>query len=165
MNMIRYDPFRELMQMRQHWLFHQSQNFEQPYAPAVQAEETQSLGSTWSPLVDVFEDSEAIMLKVELPEVDAKEVDIQIEGNALTLRGERKLERADKQEGYHRIERCYGSFARTFTLPSTVEVGDVTAESRDGVLRISLPKKTETKPRQVKVQTDSGRLGRDQHKQ
>jgi len=104
-------------------------------------------------------------LKVELPEVDANEVDIQIEGNALTLRGERKLERSDNREGYHRIERCYGGFARTFTLPSTVEVGDVTAESRDGVLRISLPKKTETKPRQVKVQTDSGRLGRDQHKQ
>jgi len=165
MNIIRYDPFRELMQMRQHWLFHQNQNFEQSYGPAVQAEETQSLGSTWSPLVDVFEDSEGITLKIELPEVDANDVDIQIEGNALTLRGERKLERADKQEGYHRIERNYGSFSRTFTLPSTVEVGDITAESRDGVLRIALPKKPETKSRQIKVRTESALPGRDPQKQ
>ncbi len=107
MNMIRYDPFRELMH---HWLFHQNQNFQnqnfdQPYGRGVQGEETKSVGSTWTPLVDVFEDSETITLKFELPEVDANDVDIQIEGNALTLRGERKLERADRQEGYHRIER------------------------------------------------------------
>jgi len=74
---------------------------------------------------------------------------------ATTVRGERKLENADKQEGYHRVERSYGSFARRFTLPSTVEMGNVTAQSHDGVLRIFLPKKAETKPRQIKVQTDS----------
>ena len=167
MNMIRYDPFRELMH---HWLFHQNQNFQnqnfdQPYGRGVQGEEPKSVGSTWTPLVDVFEDSETITLKFELPEVDANDVDIQIEGNALTLRGERKLERADRQEGYHRIERDYGTFGRTFTLPSTVEVGDITAESREGVLRISLPKKAETKSRQIKVRTDSGLVGRDQQKQ
>jgi len=138
MNMIRYDPSRELTQMQRHWLFHHNQNLDQLYGRGVQGEETQNVGSTWTPLVDVFEDSETITLKVELPEVDANDVDIQIEGNALTLRGERKLERADKQEGYHRIERNYGSFGRTFTLPSTVEVGDITAECRDGVLRIAL---------------------------
>src|SRR2546425_1328747 len=154
MNMI-HDPFRELTQMQRHWLFHHNQNLDQLYGRGVQGEETQSVGSTWAPLVDVFEDSETITLKVELPEVDANDVDIQIEGNALTLRGERKLENADKQEGYHRVERSYGSFARRFTLPSTVEMGNVTAQSRDGVLRIFLPKKAETKPRQVKVQTDS----------
>src|SRR6266853_2358779 len=156
MNIIRYDPLREAMQQMRHQLFHQ--HFEQPY------EEPQGTGAGWSPLVDVFEDSEGITLKVELPEVDANDVDIQIEGNALTLRGERKLERADKQEGYHRIERNYGNFARTFTLPSTVEVGDITAESRDGVLRIALPKKAETKSRQIKVRTDSGLAGRDPQK-
>jgi len=165
MNMIRYDPFRELTQMQRHWLFHHNQNLDQLYGRPVQGEETQPAGSTWAPLVDVFEDSETITLKVELPEVDANDVDIHIEGNALTLRGERKLERADKQEGYHRIERNYGSFGRTFTLPSTVEVGDITAESRDGVLRIALPKKAETKSRQIKVRTDSGLVGSDQQKQ
>jgi len=165
MNMIRYDPFRELTQMQRHWLFHHNQNLDQLNGRGVQGEETQSVGSAWAPLVDVFEDSETITLKVELPEVDANDVDISIEGNALTLRGERKLERADKQEGYHRIERNYGSFSRTFTLPSTVEFGDITAGSRDGVLRISLPKKAETKSRQIKVRTDSGLAGRDPQKQ
>jgi HSP20 family protein len=135
MEMTRYDPFRELLQLR-HQLFHQ--HFEQPYG---RGEETQGTGGAWSPLVDVFEDSEGITLKVELPEVDANDVDIQLEGNALTLRGERKLEKADKQEGYHRIERYYGSFSRSFTLPSTVEAGNVRAQSRDGVLRIFLPRR------------------------
>jgi HSP20 family protein len=147
MNLIRYDQLRETMQQMRHQLFHQP--FEQPY------EEPQGTGGGWSPLVDVFEDSEGITLKVELPEVDANEVDIQLEGNALTLRGERKLENVDKQEGYHRVERSYGAFSRRFTLPSTVETGNVTAQSRDGVLRIFLPKKAETKPRQIRVQADS----------
>ena len=147
MFIVRYDPLREAMQQMRHQLFHQ--HFEQPY------EETQGTGGGWSPLVDVFEDNDGIMLKVELPEVDANDVDIQLEGNALLLRGERKLENADKRQDYHRIERYYGSFSRSFTLPSTVEMGNVTAQSRDGVLRIFLPKKAETKPRQIKVQTDS----------
>jgi len=81
------------------------------------------------------------------------------------LRGDRKLENADKQDGYHRIERYYGSFSRSFTLPSTVEVGHVTAQSRDGVLRIFLPKKAETKPRQIKVETDSSLGGHGKQKQ
>lgn len=156
MNIIRYDPLREAMQQMRHQLFHQP--FEQPF------EVTQGPGG-WSPLVDVFEDSEGITLKVELPEVDANDVDIQIEGNALTLRGERKLENVDKQEGYHRVERSYGAFSRRFTLPSTVETGNVTAKSRDGVLRIFLPKKAETKPRQIKVQADSSLGGKGMHKQ
>lgn len=146
MTIIRSDAVRELMQLRHHQLFHQQ--FEQPYGPG---EETRNMAGAWSPLVDVFEDSEGITLKVELPEVDANDVDIQLEGNMLTLRGERKLENADKQDGYHRIERYYGSFSRSFTLPSTVEMEHVTAQSRDGVLRIFLPKKAETKPRQIKV--------------
>jgi HSP20 family protein len=157
MNLIRYDPLREALQQMRHQLFHQQ--FEQPF------EESQVTGGGWLPLVDVFEDSEGITLKVELPEVDANDVDIQLEGNALTLRGERKLEHVDKQEGYHRVERSYGAFARRFTLPSTVEMGNVTAQSRDGVLRIFLPKKAETKPRQVKVQIDSSLGGQGKQKQ
>jgi len=157
MSIIRYDPLREAVQHMQHQLFHQ--HFEQPY------EETQGTGGGWSPLVDVFEDSEAITLKVELPEVDADDVDIQLEGNALTLRGERKLENVDKKEGYHRVERSYGNFSRRFTLPSTVETANVTAQSRDGVLRILLPKKAETKSRQIMVHTDSNLGGQGKQKQ
>src|SRR3954463_204365 len=152
MSITRYDPLREAMQQMRHQLFHQ--HFDQPY------EETQGTGGGWSPLVDVFEDTDGITLKVELPEVDANDVDIQLEGNALTLRGERKLEHFDKQEGYHRVERSYGAFSRRFTLPTTVEAGNVTAQSRDGMLRIFLPKKAETKPRQIKVQV--GSLGQQQ---
>ena len=165
MSIIRYEPLREAVQQMRHQLFHQHfeqpfhQHFEQPF------EETQGTGGGWSPLVDVFEDSEAITLKVELPEVDADDVDIQLEGNALTLRGERKLENVDKKEGYHRVERPYGSFGRTFTLPSTVETANVTAQSRDGVLRIFLPKKAETKPRQIVVQTHSSLGGQGKQKQ
>ena len=156
MTIVRYDPLREAMQQMRHQLFHQ--HFDQPF------EETQAAAGSWSPLVDVFEDNEGITLKVELPEVDAKDVDIQLEGNALTLRGERKLEHVDKQEGYHRVERSYGAFSRRFTLPSTVETGNVTAQSRDGVLRIFLPKKAETKPRQIKVQADSSLSGQGMEK-
>jgi HSP20 family protein len=158
MSMIRYDPLREMMQQMRQQLFHQHP-LEQPF------EETPATGAGWSPLVDVFEDSEGITLKVELPEVDANDVEIQLEGNALTLRGERKLENADKQDGYHRVERSYGAFSRRFTLPSTVETNNVTAQSRDGVLRIFLPKKAETKPRQIKVQADSSLRGQGMPKQ
>lgn len=153
MSIVRYDPVSAAMQHMRHQLFHQ--HFEQPY------EESEPTGN-WSPLVDVFEDSEGITLKVELPEVDADDIDIQLEGNALTLRGERKLENVDKTEGYHRVERSYGAFGRRFTLPSTVETGKVTAQSRDGVLRIFLPKKADTKPRQIKVQPGSSLPGQKQ---
>jgi HSP20 family protein len=147
MSINRYDPVREAMHQLRHQLFHQ-----QHLAPY---EETQGTGAGWTPLVDIFEDSEGITLKVELPEVDASDVDIQVEGNALTLRGERKLENAERQDGYHRIERSYGSFGRRFTLPTTVDMATVSARSRDGVLRIFLPKKAETKPRQIKVEADA----------
>ena len=142
----RNDPFRDLLAL-QDQLF---RTFDTAYR-ASPREEDQPMMATWSPLVDVFEDAEGITLKAELPEVDAKDVEIQVEGNTLTLKGERKLEREDKREGYHRIERTYGTFARTFTLPSTVDPEHITAESKDGVLRIFLPKRPETKPRQIKI--------------
>jgi HSP20 family protein len=150
MNMTRYDPFREVQEQFINTL-------EQTYGRGRVAQEAPQAGGGWSPLVDVYEDSQGITLKVEMPEVPANDVEIQIEGNALTLRGERKLEHEDNQDGYRRIERFYGSFARSFTLPTSVDFGDVSAECRDGVLRIFLPKKAEAKPRQIKVQADSGR--------
>ena len=117
--------------------------------------EESPMTATWSPLVDIFEDQESITLKVELPEVDAKDVEILVEGNTLTLKGERKLENEQKRDGYHRIERTYGAFTRTFTLPTTVDAEHIRAESKDGVLRIALPKKAETRPRQIKVGVSS----------
>jgi HSP20 family protein len=146
-----YDPFRQLLQLQDRLY----RAFDQPYGLGRgSVEPAESVTGTWTPQVDVFESAESITLKVELPEVDAKDVDIQIEGNALTLRGERSLENADKRDLYHRIERSYGPFSRTFTVPSTVDTENTNAECRDGVLRITLPKKADTKPKQVKVQVD-----------
>jgi HSP20 family protein len=146
MAITRHDPFRDMLQL-QDQLF---RTFEGAYGQRG-GEETREL-ATWSPPVDVFEDNDAITLTVELPEIDPKDVDIRVEGNTLTLRGERKLERADQRDGYSRIERTYGAFSRTFTLPSSVDVDHIQAESKDGVMRLVLPKKPETKPRQIKVQ-------------
>ena len=145
MAIVRSDPFRDLFAL-QDQLF---RTFGSAYRG--RGEEEQAVTATWAPLVDVFEDADGITLKAELPEVNASDVEIQVEGNTLTLKGERKLEREDKRDSYHRIERTYGAFSRTFTLPNTVDLEHISAESRDGVLRIHLPKKAETKPRQVKV--------------
>jgi len=146
----RNDPFRDLLAL-QDQLF---RTFDSAYRGNGREEE-QSMVAVWSPLVDIFEDAEGITLKAELPEVDAKDVEIQVEGNTLTLKGERKLENQEKRDGYHRIERTYGAFSRTFTLPSTVDSEHITAESKDGVLRVFLPKRPETKPRQIKVAVSS----------
>ena len=124
---------------------------------------TESFERTWTPPVDIYEDKDAITLKVELPEVEAKDVELQLEGNTLTLKGERKLEKSDTREGYSRVERWYGSFVRSFTLPSSVDVEHVGAESKDGVLKIVLPKKLETRPRQIKVGTGTPVPGPERH--
>ena len=150
MAITRYDPFRDLFRL-QDQLF---KTFGEAYGPR---DESAGLTGAWTPAVDVFEDNDSITLKVELPEVDAKDVDIQVEGNQLTVRGERKLEKAEERDGYHRIERTYGAFSRSFTMPTTVDAEHISAESRDGVLRIVLPKRAETKPRQIKVQVESTR--------
>ena len=120
-----YDPFRQLLQLQDRVF----RAFDQPYGlgRGTVEPEVSVTGGTWTPPVDVFEDAEGITLKVELPEVDPKDVDIQIEGNALTLRGDRRLENADQRELYHRIERNYGPFSRTFTVfcPPVVNVPHV----------------------------------------
>ena len=147
MAIVRNDPFRSLFNL-QDQLF---RTFDAAYGEKGRTEMT----AAWSPLVDVYEDKDGITLKAELPEVDAKDVEIQVEGNALTLKGERRLEKSDDRDGYHRIERTYGAFSRTFTLPSSVNTEGITAESKDGVLRVYLPKRPETKPRTIKVSAES----------
>jgi HSP20 family protein len=113
---------------------------------------TESYG--WTPAVDVFEDTEGVTFKFDLPEVDAKEVDVRLEDGVLTVRGQRKLEREDKRESYHRIERNHGVFARSFTLPATFDSEKVTAEQKNGVLRIFVPKRAEAKPKSVSVKVN-----------
>jgi HSP20 family protein len=106
----------------------------------------------WSPAVDIVETEDALTLKADLPDVKIEDIDIRVENGALTLRGSRKFEKDASVKGYHRIERSYGDFVRSFALPPTVETDKVGAEYRNGVLAITLPKKETSKPRQVKVE-------------
>jgi HSP20 family protein len=105
----------------------------------------------WSPAVDIFETEDALTLRADLPDVKTEEIDIRVENNTLTLKGSRKFEKDENAKGYHRIERSYGDFIRTFAVPPTVENDKVAAQYKNGVLTITLPKKETAKPRQVKV--------------
>jgi len=107
--------------------------------------------TSWSPAVDVAEHDDAYVVKVELPGVNKDEVKITIESNILTIRGEKKQEKETKKENYHRVERSYGSFQRSFTLPSTVKSDKIDAAYKDGILTIALPKAEEAKPKQIEV--------------
>ena len=107
--------------------------------------------TTLAPPVDIYEDEHNIILKIEVPGIDEKDIDVNIQNNTLTVRGERKIEKDEKEENFHRVERQYGSFTRSFTLPSSVDPGQVSAHCDKGVLKISLAKKAEAKPTQIKV--------------
>ncbi|MGA2131544.1 MAG: Hsp20/alpha crystallin family protein [Bryobacteraceae bacterium] len=106
----------------------------------------------WSPAVDIFETEDELVLKADVPEVDLKDIDLRVENQTLTLSGERKFEKEDGKKGYHRIERAYGQFTRSFSLPQTVDTEKVEASYNKGVLTVKLPKKAAAKPRQVKIE-------------
>ena len=141
----RWEPFREFspMEERLNRFFRGSFNPERPE----EALTTTSL----APPVDIYEDEHKIALKIEVPGIDEKDIDVRIEGNTLTVHGERKLEKEEKEENFRRVERHYGSFTRSFTLPGSVDTGQVSADYDKGMLKISLPKKAEAKPKQIKV--------------
>ena len=146
MAIIRWDPFREVMtsQNNTNPLFSLFRNMSEAELPL-------SAGS-FVPAVDIYEDKDKLVLKLEVPGIDEKDLDVQIENNTLTVKGERKFEKDEKEENFHRIERSYGSFYRSFTLPTTVEAGKVTAKYTAGVLRLELKKKAEAQPKQIKVE-------------
>ena len=106
----------------------------------------------WSPAVDIVETEDALTLKADLPDVKTEDIDVRVENGTLTLKGFRKFEKDEAVKGYHRIERSYGEFVRSFAVPPTVETDKVGAEYKNGVLTITLPKKETAKPRQVKVE-------------
>ncbi len=111
----------------------------------------------WSPAVDIFENEDAVVFKADVPDIDLKDIDLQVENQTLTLKGHRKFEqRQNEKGGYHRIERSYGEFVRTFTVPNTVDTEKVKADYQNGTLTVTLPKKEAAKPRQVKVSIGSG---------
>ena len=114
----------------------------------------ETLERTWAPVVDIYEEKDNIIVKAELPGIKKDEVSIEIKDNVLTLSGERKYEQEKKKENYHRIERFYGKFSRSFTLPETVQVDKVKANYKDGVLEITLPKAEETKPKAIPIKIE-----------
>ena len=105
--------------------------------------------------MDIYEDEHNITLKMEVPGIDEKDIDVRIENNTLTVHGERKFEKEEKEENFRRVERQYGSFTRSFTLPSSVDLGQVSAHYDRGMLKISLAKKAEAKPKQIKINVDN----------
>jgi HSP20 family protein len=122
--------------------------------------ETESLAmGSFIPPVDIYEDKERLVLKLEVPGIEQDNLDVRVENQTLTVRGERKFEKDEKEENFHRIERRYGSFTRSFTLPQTVDTGSVKAAYEHGVLTIQLSKKEAAKPRQVKVEIGSNAQG------
>ena len=143
----RWDPFRDMatLQNRLNQLF-------SDYGRGT--DELTTAG--FVPPVDIYEDEHSVSLKLEVPGIEEKDLDVRVENNTLTVRGERKFEREEKEENFHRIERRYGSFARSFTLPQTVDAEKVEANYVNGVLQIRLAKKAEAKPKQIKVSVGAG---------
>lgn len=105
----------------------------------------------WAPPVDIYETENELVVKSDLPDVDEKDIDVRIENQTLTIAGERKFENTENGKGYHRIERGYGSFVRSFAVPNTFETEKINAQYKNGVLTVTLPKKEQAKPRQIKV--------------
>ena len=146
MTLVRFDPFRELSTMQDRI----NRIFGDAYTRRYDDDLTQR--GEWFPPVDIYENgNDEIVLKAELPGLQREDIDLRVENNTLTLRGERKRDTEIKQEQYHRVERSYGAFSRSFSLPSRIDTDKVRAEFKEGVLSIKLPVKAEAKPRQIEV--------------
>lgn len=141
----RWDPFTEIARLQDEMTRHWSQ-----------APQGERRAASFAPAVDIFEDKDAIYVKAEIPGVKAEEVNIHVENNVLTLSGERKLAKAEDKDGYHRIERVYGTFTRSFALPNNVVSDQVEAELTDGILSVKLPKKAEPQPKKIAVKAGGG---------
>jgi HSP20 family protein len=144
----RRDPFRNLSSWQE--------QFNRLFDSTLAVRSDDSALTPWAPSVDIYETENELVIKADLPDVSEKDIDIRIENNVLTIRGERKFEQKVKEESYLRIERSYGSFSRTFSLPNTVNTDAIKAEYKQGVLSVELPKRAESKPKQVKVNVTNG---------
>ena len=145
MTIVRYDPFRDLRTLQEEVNRLFSTNLTRAFGD-------EGIGrGAWAPSVDIYENKDHIVLEAELPGMKQEDFDLSIENNVITLRGERKFEKTDETDNYHRVERSYGAFTRSFTLPQTVSAEGATAEYNNGVLRVTLPKREETKARRIQV--------------
>ena len=144
----RWEPLREFSTMQDR-MNRMNRLFRESYSP--EGPEEALTTTSFAPPVDIYEDEHTITLKMEVPGIDEKDIDVRIENNTLTVHGERKFEKEEKEENFRRVERQYGSFTRSFTLPTTVDPEKVSAHYDKGILKISLAKKAEAKPKQIKV--------------
>lgn len=140
------DPFRDLPAIQERM----NQIFEDALARSRGRDEGLRTGM-WTPAVDIYETNDSVVVKAELPGVDKDQIAVEVKDGILSLRGERKFEKEVKEESYHRIERSYGGFQRSFSLPVSVDPNKVTARFKDGVLEVNLPKKEQAKPKQIQV--------------
>jgi HSP20 family protein len=149
MNIIKYDPFREMRSLQD--------EVNRLFASSFSRNDDGDLmRGAWSPQVDIFENKDQIVLEAELAGMRPEDVNISIENNVLTIHGERKFEKKDEQDNFHRVERSYGSFTRSFTLPPTVAAENANAEFENGVLRLTLAKREEAKPRRIEIKAAGG---------
>jgi len=144
----RWEPFREFSTLQDR-MNRMNRLFRESYSP--EGPEDALTTTTFAPPVDIYEDEHNIILKLEVPGIDEKDIDVRIDNNTLTVHGERKIEKEEKEENFRRVERQYGSFTRSFVLPSSVDPAQVSADYEKGVLNITLAKKAEAKPKQIKV--------------
>ena len=149
MAITRWDPFREVMAL-QHRVNSLLHDFNEG--------ESQLTTAAFAPAVDIYEDSDKVTLKLEVPGIDEKDLDVRVENHTLTVKGERKFEKDEKEENFHRIARRYGSFYRSFTLPNTVDTENIAASYTNGVLKLELSKKPEAQPKQIKVNVSGKEL-------
>ena len=154
MTIVRYDPFRDLRTLQDEV----NRLFSTSLTPSF-ADEGIGRGA-WNPSVDIYENNDQIVLEAELPGMNREDFELTIENNVVTLRGERRFEKKEDTDNYHRVERSYGSFTRSFTLPQTVSGDTATAEYRNGVLRVTLPKREEAKARRIEIAGETGTRGK-----
>jgi len=141
-----WDPLRDLSSIQEKM----NQLFEDTVARSRGREEGLGTGM-WTPAVDIYETAESVVVKAELPGLTREQVGIEVKDGILTLKGERKVEKEVKEENYHRIERAYGTFQRSFSLPASVDQEKISATLKEGVLEVTLPKREQAKPKQINV--------------
>lgn len=149
MAIVRWQPFQDLPTIQERM----NRIFDETFRGLGRSgsEDDWAFGGSWAPSVDIYEHDGNIVLKAELPGIDPKDVDVRVENNVLTLLGERKLDSEVKREDYHRVERAYGKFSRSFTLPNVVDTDKIKADYAHGVLQVSIPQKEEAKPKQIAI--------------
>jgi len=145
----RFDPFRNLTSLQD--------QVNRLFDSSFKANADNSALTTWAPAVDIYETENELVIKADLPDMEEKDIEVRVENSMLTIRGERKFEESVKEDNYLRVERAYGSFSRSFSLPNTVDTGAIQANYKNGVLKVQLPKRAESKPKQVKINVSNGR--------